>query len=133
MELKGSFYGVKKFGQYKTYDVIDSVALDNTYNINKITVVKRTKDEVDSVYMYHTFNSTNNNMSGRWYNLSMKYNDIEWKDDKHQIIYIIPEWVVAHSAQLCSAKDSDTEVLKNVPIKINFTEKGFEKIKSAFV
>lgn len=42
--------------------------------------------------MYHMFNSIKANLSGRWYNTSIKYNNIKWNDKKYQIIYNIPEW-----------------------------------------
>lgn len=67
------------------------------------------------------FNSIKTNLSGRWYNTSIKYNDIKWIDKKYQIIYNIPEW------------SNDNKILKNVPIKINFTKEGYNKIKSIFL
>jgi hypothetical protein len=121
MKLKGLFYGVKIFKQYKTSDIINCVLLDQTYNINSIDIkVKNDEEGIKKIFMYHAFNSTNNNLNGRWYNTNIKDFNIEWNDNFYKIKYIIPEW------------DTNGGVLLNVPITITFTKNGFRKIKSVF-
>ena len=117
MELKGSYYGVKKFKQYKNYDIEYSEILNNRLHCNKIRIRMEKKGEC---YMYHMFSSVNDNFSGRWYNIQVVKQDFKWDNKNYVVTYVIPTF------------ENDTVKYQNVPIKIKFTKEGYDKLKTNF-
>ena len=66
------------------------------------------------------FNSTTNDFSGRWYNIDLqKYSKYKLNDKKYILTYIVPEWELPNF-----------KIIKNVPIKIHFTQNGWQKLKT---
>lgn len=118
MELKGSYYGVKSFKQYKNYDIEYSEILNNRLHRNKITIKMGQRGKC---YIYHMHSSIIDNFSGRWYNMDVVKHDFQWDDKKHMVTYIIPMY------------ENESITTQNIPIKIKFTKEGYNKLKKNFL
>jgi len=117
--LSGSYSGVKKYKKMKKFDIIKS-----EIKLNKNILCKKNKLTINiinnKIYIYHTFNSTINDFSGRWYNIDLqKYSKYKLNDKKYILTYIVPEWELPNF-----------KIIKNVPIKIHFTQNGWQKLKT---
>lgn len=107
MELKGEYKN--KTEKYKNPDILYSTLsiypekfLKNIFNIS----IKN-----DKIYVYHSYNNIHNNISGRWYDGDLK----KYKYENGIFEYIIPEY---------EDETNGFKILKNVKVKIYFTEKG---------
>ena len=109
--LQGSYKGVKKLTKMKTFDIIDSVVLRKKYVKNKLDI--STKD--NKIHIYHMFNAQDG-YSGRAYGYRKDIN-IKFNDSKKQLTYKLPEY------------ENNYNAVKNVLIKINFTETGWRKVR----
>ena len=116
--LKGSYYGVKKFKKFKKFDIIKSVILGNTYEKNELALKKKRGNKI---FAYHTFDFImKKKYGGRWYSRDLlNPKKIKLNRKEHILTYIIPEWEMED--------DPKYHVVKNVPIKIYFTDKGWDK------
>ena len=119
--LSGSYSGVKKYKKMKKFDIIKS-----EIKLKKNIFCKKNKLTINinnnKIYIYHYFYSTINDFSGKWYNTDLqKYNKYKLDDKKYILTYIIPEWELLNS---------NFKIIKNVPIKIHFTQNGWKKLKT---
>ena len=119
--LSGSYSGVTKYKKMKNFDIIKSeIKLNKNISCKKNKLIIN-KDN-NKIYIYHDFNSIINNFSGRWYNTDLKkYSKYKLDDKKYILTYIIPEWEL---------HNSNLKIIKNVPIKIHFTQNGWGKLKT---
>ena len=86
--------------------------LQKKYTKNKLTLSTSKK-----IFIYHSFDG--NKYSGRWYNTDLLKNGKFKLDQKKRIFtYIIPEW---------EKEIPKYHVIKNVPIKIYFSDNGWNK------
>ena len=116
LELKGGVYG-KRAVKLKKPDIIKSVVRRRICEINTVTL-KKTKNRVS---IYHTFESQKNDFKGRWYNTDLLQKGTFSMDDaKFLFTFILPEWEMENSGK----------IVKDVPVKIYFTEEGWTKFRS---
>tara|TARA_Y100000385_G_C13017629_1_gene604607 strand:+ start:211 stop:720 length:510 start_codon:yes stop_codon:yes gene_type:complete len=98
-------------------DIIKSTILNQTYNINKFHISYYKKN--NRLYIYHNYSSANN-YQGRWYAYNLfKQNNYSFNGKNNIFTYIISEYEWE--------TESEIKIYKNVPIKIYFTEIGWNK------
>lgn len=121
MKLVGPWYGVEVIKQYKKPDVKGAKIFNEKLDINDLSIRKRDTGEV---YVYHSFYTKDRAFSGRWYQTDTTKDDFEWNNEQKKIIYKIPEWEIS--------EDNHFEILKDVPITVLFTERGWKRLVSVF-
>lgn len=98
-------------------DIEKAHILDVNLLINK-RLIKKNED--DTYYIYHSFNTKDRGWSGRWYNVHMNPQLFQWDDKRREVTYIIPEW------------EEGINFVENVPITIKFTKNGWSKFLNYF-
>ncbi len=127
IKLKGSMHGTKKIKSYDNPDIMYSTVDKQKCLINKINI--KYYSDNNNFYIYHSFDrldkDLNINYSGRWYLTDYKYktSDLNIKNKTFTVTLKSIEW---------ENFDTGKTVKKTVKIIIQFSEKGFDKLKNYF-
>ena len=97
----------------KNSDILHSTILRKKFGQNQLTINQKPGNKL---FIYHSFDSTSENYSGRWYNTQLTKKDYKLNKNKRQAIFIIKEY------------ETETSVKKNVKVVITFTAKGWNKL-----
>ncbi len=110
-EFQGSYYNRGKIKKYKNYEIIKSIIRNRTYLTNHVSISYINQE----LFFYHSFKNPKTGYNGRWYDVNLH----KYRLDNNKLIFVYtsPEW---------EYKD---EIIKNVEIRIYFTEQGWEKLK----
>jgi hypothetical protein len=125
IKLTGGWYGVKIIKKYANPDIKWSKILDHKCIINSISLSKTSKGKDKEVFIYHSFDETNEEKTkieygGRWYLTDSTVDQFEFDEAHKTMTYVHPEWEIDCYHSL--------ETINDVPIVIKFTEKGWTKI-----
>lgn len=114
LELRGGV-SFRTHRPMKHPDIILSLVDETIYPKNKFTIKKH---QDGSYSLYHMYNSMDDKISGRWYNVHTDLeNDLDPED---QIFYrVLPEY----------ERWGDNRTVKNVPAVIQFTPDGWRKLQ----
>ena len=122
IKLKGSMHGVKNIKEYKKPDIINSVVDNHFCLINDIRI--KYNDEKKRFYIYHSYNGLDG-YSGRWYKVDYYFvgKDLEPVNKTFTIELKSVDW-----------EDFETgkSTTKNVDIKIQLSDYGFNKLQKYF-
>tara|TARA_B110000971_G_scaffold201803_1_gene220971 strand:+ start:294 stop:800 length:507 start_codon:yes stop_codon:yes gene_type:complete len=115
LRLQGS---CKKDGiKFKTFDIIKSVILNKTCYVNRLDI--HSKNKSHNGFMYHSYE--NKTFNGRWYSNIEDTNKLDGK-----------KYILTHNMPIYEDWNSG-KIIKNVKIKIYFTEKGWGKFVKYFI
>jgi hypothetical protein len=106
MIFKGE-YSLKTKKPLKTADILYSTLRRKKFSYNKL--------EMKGSYIYHMYDSETE--SGRWYSTDFK-GFRKYNEKERSVTHMIPEYEVWGT----------DKILKNVPVKIYFTENGWDKL-----
>lgn len=121
--LKGSIYGTKKIKTYSQPDILYS-NVDKVLSQSNVLSIRFNKENND-FYIYHLYDTYDKNLnkiySGRWYigDFIPNKKSFNSKDKTLNILLKKVPWEDFNSGKT---------KIKNVKIKIFFTQKGFNKI-----
>jgi hypothetical protein len=125
--LKGSMYGSKSIKTYSNPDILYSKVGNNICQINDLRI--KYNNEKKKLYIYHSYDSVDNNFnkiySGRWYlvNFTPYLKTLNHKNKTFNTLLKNIEWQDFNTGKI---------QIKNVKIKIFFSESGFKKIIKYF-
>lgn len=121
--LKGSIHGTKKIKTYSQPDILHSKVDKVLAQSNEFSI--RYNQGKNNFYIYHYYDAYDNNLnkiySGRWY-ISDFIPDAKSFNSKDQTLNILLKKVPWEDF------DTGKTKVKNVKIKIFFTQKGYDKI-----
>jgi len=116
--LKGALHGVEKVVPYKDPDILYSIVDNIKYPQNKIRLSYVANKP--GFYIYHMYDNREIKYSGRWYDLSFKFEPENLKD----------MMLTVHLKQIAWRDfETDLDTVKDVDIVVFFTKKGFRKLK----
>lgn len=128
LKLKGSMHGTKIIKSYDNPDIIHSKVDNHICLINDLKI--KYLDNKKKFYIYHSYNGLdkdmNKNYTGRWYSGNYEYNIKDFSKTKKTFSITLKsiEW-----EDFTTGKSK----IKNVKIKIQFTESGFDKLNKYFM
>ncbi len=113
--LTGPKFGVKKLKELRDPDILKSKFLKYICDKNHVTLSKKN----NKVFIYHNFDCTSKDYTGRWYNTDLKKIEYTLNENEKLFTYIIPEY---------EDYEKQGKITKNIKLEIYFTEKGWKKL-----
>jgi hypothetical protein len=127
IKLKGSLHGTKMLISYNKPDIINSIVDNHLCQINDFKI--KYLEEKKRHYIYHSYEGLDDEMkkkyTGRWYTSNYEYidKDLNHVDNTFLIELKSLDWEDFETGQ---------SVKKDVHIKIQLTQSGFNKLKKYF-